>query len=399
MKGLRKVARKTKLLMGPSDRAYLQLFYDESNDEVFTVEHFDYRHVQMKFFDNESIVSICNLYSPHSKKEIKQLVDDLLPHAKNQVVLVEEFNEKVAENNCSRYALTLQEFYERFDVNPQKEPTGGNYLSSVGLKMSYELDEIGSPSWKKFFTNMEKAMSARDIEKGNVPRINFEKTKSLRNEIEALFPDKKVEDYAVQYQIDTTFKRYVFEEYHDEIDEYIRIEGDVNQRLFTDPTEAIDYARQSWDDLEDHEKARYYDLNGRFRVFEIEIPGADLYRYVYEFPYFNLDKYYSADMWDYRDYQNSKGFVSKGFKLFETEEQANKFAELVGGKVYNRKYDKDGHILEYAEYLDDGYEVEYSKPFTGSKDYYTDEILSLLEDVVSAEKPKPEFDVQEELEI
>lgn len=86
-------------------------------------------------------------------------------------------------------------------------------------------------------------------------------------------------------------------------------------------------------------------------------------------------------------------------ELFKTEEQAKKFAELVGGKVYNRKYDKDGHILEYAEYLDDGYEVEYSKPFTGSKDYYTDEILSLLEDVVSEEKPEPEFDAQEELEI
>ena len=74
MKGLKKVSGETKSLRGCYDSIYLQLCYDKSKDEVFTIQHCDLGHSWQTYFDDENIINICNLCEPHTMKEIENLV-------------------------------------------------------------------------------------------------------------------------------------------------------------------------------------------------------------------------------------------------------------------------------------------------------------------------------------
>lgn len=74
MKGLKKVSGETKSLRGCYDSIYLQLCYDKSKDEVFTIQHCDLGHSWQTYFDDENIITICNLCEPHTMKEIENLV-------------------------------------------------------------------------------------------------------------------------------------------------------------------------------------------------------------------------------------------------------------------------------------------------------------------------------------
>ena len=74
MKGLKKVSGETKSLRGCYDSIYLHLYYNKSKDEVFTVRYCDLGHSWQTYFDDENIISICNLCEPHTMKEIERLV-------------------------------------------------------------------------------------------------------------------------------------------------------------------------------------------------------------------------------------------------------------------------------------------------------------------------------------
>lgn len=74
MKGLKKVAGYSKKLKGYYDSHYLQLFYDKENDEVFYEEHCDFGHSSRLIFEDKDIISLGILTTPHSMKEIEQLV-------------------------------------------------------------------------------------------------------------------------------------------------------------------------------------------------------------------------------------------------------------------------------------------------------------------------------------
>ena len=158
----------------------------------------------------------------------------------------------------------------------------------------------------------------------------------------------------VQYQSDIVLKRYVFKEYRDQA-------GTGSEKIFTDPVKAVEYARNEWERLVPSDKASYLSCGSRFRVFEIEIPGAKLGDYLEGTPNFNLDEYCSLDMWDYR----------KHSPCYESESD---HVDIDDGSLIN----------------------EQSEDIEATSD---DNMLSILKDVVSEEKPEPEFDAQEELEI
>ena len=58
MKGLKKVSGETKSLRGCYDSIYLQLCYDKSKDEVFTIQHCDLGHSWQTYFDDEHIINL-----------------------------------------------------------------------------------------------------------------------------------------------------------------------------------------------------------------------------------------------------------------------------------------------------------------------------------------------------
>lgn len=145
-------------------------------------------------------------------------IEGLLALAKEPVVII-ELDYKASYN---RYALTLQEFYEEFENRLEEDMPGPSeqstsYTLRPMIHVWYELVEVGSPHWEKFFTDMEDGLPEGDIQKGNLAHIGFEDLRSLadvvidtalhHNEIKILSygecPDPEYGKYIIQYQIGT----------------------------------------------------------------------------------------------------------------------------------------------------------------------------------------------------
>ena len=145
-------------------------------------------------------------------------IESLIELAKGPVVLV-ELDYKGSDN---RYALTIEEFSEEFGPRLKEDMPGPSeqstsYTLRPTVHVWYELAEVGSPHWEKFFTDMEDGLPESDIKEGNLAHIDFEDLRSLadvvidtalhRNEIEILSyeecPDLEYGKYIIQYQIGT----------------------------------------------------------------------------------------------------------------------------------------------------------------------------------------------------
>lgn len=145
-------------------------------------------------------------------------IEDLIELAKEPVVLV-ELDYKGSYN---RYALTIEEFNEEFGPRLKEDMPGpseqsASYTLRPTVHIWYELAEVGSPHWEKFFTDMEAGLPESDIKEGNLAHIDFEDLRSLadvvidtalhRNEIKILSyeecPDPEYGKYIIQYQIGT----------------------------------------------------------------------------------------------------------------------------------------------------------------------------------------------------
>lgn len=78
MKGLKKVSGETKALKGYYDSIYLQLCYDKQKDEVFTIQHCDFGHSWQTYFNDDNIITVCNLCEPQTMAEIQKMVEEEL---------------------------------------------------------------------------------------------------------------------------------------------------------------------------------------------------------------------------------------------------------------------------------------------------------------------------------
>lgn len=104
----------------------------------------------------------------------------------------------------------------------------------------------------------------------------------------------------VQYQSNSLLKRYVFEEYRDE-------KKVGSEKIFTDPDEAVNFAKNEWRHLSTSDKKSYLsDPVHCFHVYEMEITGADLGEYLEGTPNFNLSERYTNRLWAGFDDFNEK---------------------------------------------------------------------------------------------
>lgn len=76
MKGIRKVCGATKGLMGYYSPEYLELFYDRSSGEVWTVYQYSLGHSTWTQYDDEDIIKISNLSSAKTMQEIADMISD-----------------------------------------------------------------------------------------------------------------------------------------------------------------------------------------------------------------------------------------------------------------------------------------------------------------------------------
>ena len=152
-------------------------------------------------------------------------IEELLAIAREPVVLV-ELNYKGIHN---RYALTIQEFNEKFHESLQNDmakPTdqSGSYTLSSLIHIWYLVVEKNDHYWERFFSDMTYGIPESDIEKGKIAHIDFPSLQSLKDEvIDTALRHREVQilsceecsdpvygKYIVQYQVGPDFISFMF---------------------------------------------------------------------------------------------------------------------------------------------------------------------------------------------
>lgn len=103
-------------------------------------------------------------------------LEELLLKQYDKIAILVELDYKAS---YIRYALTFQEFFDRFKSRlledmPCPEIASNAYTIRPLVHVWYKITTIGSPEWDEFFTDMSSGLPDSDINDGNLAYIEYD---------------------------------------------------------------------------------------------------------------------------------------------------------------------------------------------------------------------------------